>query len=349
MRKSRKQLDSEMELQSATGPIPGDSEHIQPAGPAAGVDQGDDQQAATPLSDSLQQRLSLAVESLLFVAGEPITLAALLEVLRNFHPDLTGRQLRAVLERLRLQLREQGRGVRLAEVAGGFQLRTPSEAAPYLRKLVSRRPPRMTRATLETLAIVAYRQPVTRAEVEQIRGVDCGAVLRHLLDKRLVKIIGRKDEPGRPLLYGTTRTFLEFFSLKDLQSLPTLKDFAELSEEARQQLGLPGEEESSPQQSREENGFSPLDSAELAPPGDDEVVRELADVLAEVSRRDRQIRREILASEKEKQDSANGAQPPAGEQDGPQQQPAADAQPEAQDQIPVPPDSESGGGEGRQQ
>jgi segregation and condensation protein B len=95
------------------------------------------------------------------------------------------------------------------------------------------KPHRLTRAALETLAIVAYRQPVTRPEVEEIRGVDSGAVMKALLERRLLKILGKKEEPGRPILYGTTREFLEFFALKDLASLPTLREFHELSEEHR--------------------------------------------------------------------------------------------------------------------
>ena len=95
------------------------------------------------------------------------------------------------------------------------------------------KPQRLTRAALETLAIIAYRQPVTRPEIEDIRGVDCGAVVKALLERRLVKILGKKEEPGRPILYGTTQEFLEFFALKDLASLPTLREFHELSEEHR--------------------------------------------------------------------------------------------------------------------
>jgi segregation and condensation protein B len=95
------------------------------------------------------------------------------------------------------------------------------------------KPQRLTRAALETLAIIAYRQPVTRPEIEEIRGVDCGAVVKALLERKLIKILGKKEEPGRPMLYGTTREFLEFFALKDLASLPTLREFHELSEEHR--------------------------------------------------------------------------------------------------------------------
>ncbi|RME29763.1 MAG: SMC-Scp complex subunit ScpB [Deltaproteobacteria bacterium] len=242
----------------------------------------------------------MVVESMLFVSGEPMTAKSILAVLRQFHEGVGMRQLRVVLDRLRTELREQGRGIRLAEVARGYQLRTPPECAPYLKKMVTRRPPRMTRATLETLAIVAYQQPITRAEVEQIRGVDCGQVMRQLLEKGLLKIIGRKDEPGRPLLYGTTDEFLKLFSLRDLASLPTLKDFAELAEEAQ-------EEAVAEQQKADEQLIEKLQEVaegEFAPPGDDEVVRDLAEAMAEVSRRDRTLRRKVLAGL-----SPNPAQP----------------------------------------
>ena len=95
------------------------------------------------------------------------------------------------------------------------------------------KPMRLTRAALETLAIVAYRQPVTRPEMEDLRGVDCGAVTKALLERKLIRILGKKDEPGRPLLYGTTKEFLELFNLRDLTQLPTLREFQELSEESR--------------------------------------------------------------------------------------------------------------------
>ena len=121
----------------------------------------------------------------------------------------------------------------LHEVAGGWQLRTSPDNADFARRFLRVKPQRLTRAALETLAIIAYRQPVTRPEIEDIRGVDCGAVVKALLERRLIKILGKKEEPGRPILYGTTREFLEFFALKDLASLPTLREFHELSEEHR--------------------------------------------------------------------------------------------------------------------
>ncbi|HZI06324.1 MAG TPA: SMC-Scp complex subunit ScpB, partial [Archangium sp.] len=119
----------------------------------------------------------------------------------------------------------------LYEVAGGWQFRTDPHSAEYVRRYLRVKPQRLTRAAVETLAIIAYRQPATRPEIEDIRGVDCGAVIKALLDRKLIKILGKKEEVGRPMLYGTTREFLEFFALKDLSALPTLREFHELTQE----------------------------------------------------------------------------------------------------------------------
>ncbi len=127
----------------------------------------------------------------------------------------------------------QPRGVRLEEIAGGFVFRTSPVFAPFVREQVAKKPVKMSRAQIETLAIVAYRQPTTRPEVDEVRGVDSGAVLKSLLERELVRIIGKKDEPGRPLLYGTTPAFLEFFGLKALGDLPTLREFTELSDDSK--------------------------------------------------------------------------------------------------------------------
>lgn len=169
------------------------------------------------------------LHSLLFVADRPLTIDAFRQA-----TGLEAKRIRTGLDTLSGILREGISGVVLSEVAGGWQLRTAPESAEYVRRFLQVKPRRLTRAALETLAIVAYRQPVTRPEIEEIRGVDCGAVLRALLDWKLIKILGKKDEVGRPLLYGTTREFLEFFQLKDLASLPTLREFHELNEESRQ-------------------------------------------------------------------------------------------------------------------
>jgi segregation and condensation protein B len=174
------------------------------------------------------ERARTAVEALLFLAERPLSVE---EVRRS--TGLEPARIARALDELAGHYREGVAGVVLHEVAGGWQLRTSPDTAEFARRFLRVKPQRLTRAALETLAIVAYRQPVTRPEVEDIRGVDSGAVVKALLERRLVKILGKKEEPGRPILYGTTREFLEFFALKDLASLPTLREFHELSEEHR--------------------------------------------------------------------------------------------------------------------
>ncbi len=152
------------------------------------------------------------LESVLFACAEPITLVRLAEVIAG----PTRAELRAALAALMARAEQDRRGIRLVEVAGGYQFRTAPEHAEWVRRLFQQRPWRLTRATLETLAIIAYKQPITRAEIEVIRGVDVDSVLASLLARKLLKIVGRKDVIGRPLLYGTTRQFLEVFGLRDL-------------------------------------------------------------------------------------------------------------------------------------
>ena len=184
-------------------------------------------------------RLKCIVESLLFVSDGAVTLDRLSAAVE----EPSKREIASTIEELRSEYEGQGRGFRLVEVAGGYQLRSAKENAPWVKNLFRGKGARMGRATLETLAIVAYKQPLTRAEVEQIRGVGSDGVLAALLERRLVKIVGRKEVPGRPFLYGTTRVFLEHFSLKDLSSLPTLKEIDELT------LPQVGETENSPVES----------------------------------------------------------------------------------------------------
>ncbi len=174
------------------------------------------------------ERARAVVESLLFLAEKPLAV----EELRSA-TGIERIRIEKALDELSGHYREGVSGVVLHEVAGGWQLRSAPDTAPYARRFLRVKPQRLTRAALETLAIVAYRQPVTRPEIEDIRGVDSGAVVKALLERRLLKILGKKEEPGRPILYGTTREFLEFFALKDLASLPTLREFHELSEEHR--------------------------------------------------------------------------------------------------------------------
>ncbi len=166
------------------------------------------------------ERLLAIVESVMFAAGEPLTMARLADVV----PGPSRAELRAALRMLGERAESEGRGIRLVEVAGGYQFRTAPEYSQWVRRLFQQKPWRLTRATLETLAIVGYKQPITRAEIEAIRGVDVDSVLASLLSRKLVRIVGRKEVVGRPLIYGTTRQFLEVFGLRDLASLPSLSE-----------------------------------------------------------------------------------------------------------------------------
>jgi segregation and condensation protein B len=171
-----------------------------------------------------EERLKAIIESLLFAAGEPVSLNRLAAVLDSVPKE----EIRNALAALGAEYSQGGRGLTVEEVAGGYQLRTRKEFAPHIRKLLAGKPPRLSRSLLETLAIIAYRQPITRPEIEEVRGVDCGGVLETLLERRIIRIAGRKEAPGRPMIYATTPEFLEVFGLKDLDSLPDLKEFQEI-------------------------------------------------------------------------------------------------------------------------
>jgi len=176
-----------------------------------------------------EPRVRTIVETLLFLAERPLSEEEIQKA-----SGIEKERVAKALDKLSGHYREGVCGIVLHEVAGGWQLRTSPDNSAFARRFLQVKPQRLTRAALETLAIIAYRQPVTRPEIEEIRGVDCGAVVKALLERKLVKILGKKEEPGRPMLYGTTREFLEFFALKDLASLPTLREFHELSVEHRE-------------------------------------------------------------------------------------------------------------------
>jgi segregation and condensation protein B len=171
------------------------------------------------------QELIAAIEAVLFIAGNPLSL----DRLKGLFEDISGERVEAQLAALSQNYDERGAGIMLAEIAGGYQLVTRPEHAALLRKFRSVKvSTKLSKPALETLAIVAYKQPITRGEAEAIRGVNIGGIMRNLMERRLVKIVGKKDVPGKPMLYGTTPEFLQYFGLKDLSSLPTLKEFQEL-------------------------------------------------------------------------------------------------------------------------
>jgi segregation and condensation protein B len=171
--------------------------------------------------------LKSILEAILFVSGEPLSVDRMLGVVEG----VSRAELVSALQALQADYTAEGRGLQLVEVAGGFQIATRPDCAPWIKRLErAKEGARLSRSAMETLAIVAYKQPVVRAEIEQIRGVDSAGVLKTLLERRLVRIVGRKDAPGRPILYGTTRQFLQAFGLKDLSDLPALRDIKELKE-----------------------------------------------------------------------------------------------------------------------
>lgn len=164
------------------------------------------------------------IEAALLASDKPLTV----EQLRAAVEELAPAQIEALVSQLRDDYVAQGRGIRVVEVAGGFQLVTDPAHAERLARIYRRvRQVRLSRPSLETLAIIAYRQPITRPEIEQIRGVDVSGVLQSLLERQLIAIIGRKEGVGRPLVYGTTQEFLERFGLKSLEALPPLEEFHE--------------------------------------------------------------------------------------------------------------------------
>jgi segregation and condensation protein B len=170
-------------------------------------------------------QLKSAIEALVFVSGNPLSL----DRLKGIFEEATAEQIEAQVRLLQQEYIDRGSGLMLAEVAGGFQLATRPELFGWIRKFKTvRTTTRLSKPALETLAIVAYKQPITRSEVEAIRGVNIGGIMRNLMERRLVKIVGKKDVPGKPMMYGTSQEFLQYFGLKDLSALPTLKEFQEL-------------------------------------------------------------------------------------------------------------------------
>jgi segregation and condensation protein B len=166
------------------------------------------------------------LEALLFLSGELLSISTLKDVL-----ELTESEIEMLMDELIMEYQERNAGMLIVEIANGYQMVTNPEHADWIKKFrSSHMSTKLSMPALETLSIIAYKQPVIKAEIEQIRGVNSDSALKTLLEKRLIKIMGRKEVPGRPFLYGTTREFLQYFGLKDLTELPTLKDF--IQEEA---------------------------------------------------------------------------------------------------------------------
>ncbi|HJS16356.1 MAG TPA: SMC-Scp complex subunit ScpB, partial [Rheinheimera sp.] len=170
-----------------------------------------------------EQQLLQLVEAAIFASDKPLSVNDLQStVLESF--ELTRKRLQQALAQL--QQDYLGRGIQLIETASGFRFQTRADLSEYLALLWPERSPRYSRAVLETLALIAYRQPITRGEIEEVRGVTVSSqIMRTLLDRGWVKVVGHKEVPGRPGLYATTPTFLDYFGLKDLSDLPALAEF----------------------------------------------------------------------------------------------------------------------------
>ncbi|MCC7203310.1 MAG: SMC-Scp complex subunit ScpB [Nitrospirae bacterium] len=188
-----------------------------------------------------QSELKGIIEALLFVAGEPLSPDRIKTILE----DEDKRAIQDMLLELQNEYDMRLSGLRIVEVAGGFQIASRPELAQWIRRLKKvKQSSRLSKPSLETLAIIAYKQPIVKAEIEDIRGVDSSGVLKGLLDKHMIKIIGRRDVAGRPILYATTKEFLQYFGLRDISDLPTLKEFTELIQEDSEQINEEGIQES---------------------------------------------------------------------------------------------------------
>jgi segregation and condensation protein B len=173
----------------------------------------------------MSQEIKNIIESLLFVSETPLTMDHLKGILEG---EETG-AIRAAMDALIAEYEERDGGFVLKQVAGGYQFRTQGRYNEWIKRLIRPNAPRLSKAALESLAIIAYNQPIIRSDIEHIRGVDSGGVLRMLMERKLIRVLGRKEIPGRPLIYATTKHFLEVFELKDLKDLPTPREIEELS------------------------------------------------------------------------------------------------------------------------
>lgn len=166
------------------------------------------------------------LEALLFISGDPINLDTLKNILGIERDQIEG-HLRKLISEYSLK----NSGILIVEVAGGFQMITNPAFSQWIKKLIATAiPTKLSNPSIETLSIIAYKQPITKAEIEAIRGVNSDGVIKTLIDRRLIKVFGRKEAPGRPLMYGTTKEFLRCFGLNDLSELPTIREIQEIGE-----------------------------------------------------------------------------------------------------------------------
>jgi len=184
------------------------------------------------------------IEALIFSTDEPLTIKTIISVL----PDINEKAVEAFVEEINQEYLQLNRPFQIVKLAGGFQMVTKSEYSLWLTKVYNlRKKGRLSKPALETLAITAYKQPITKAEVEAIRGVNVDGVMNVLMEKDLIKILGRKDVPGRPIIYGTTMKFLQYFGLADLKDLPSVEEFVKNITEGEKTIGQENTNQGNPE------------------------------------------------------------------------------------------------------
>jgi segregation and condensation protein B len=213
----------------------------------------------------MAEDLKYIIESLLFVSETPLTMDHLKGILEGE----TTATIRTAVDALMAEYEARDGGFVLKQVAGGYQFRTQGRYNQWIKLLIRPNTPRLSKAALETLAIIAYNQPIIRSDIEHIRGVDSGGVLRMLMERKLIRVLGRKEIPGRPLIYATTKHFLEVFELRDLKDLPTPKEIDELSKSRHEEQPF-DEDESDDHPPPSETFPEILDSENYGETDDDE-------------------------------------------------------------------------------
>lgn len=207
----------------------------QEADEAATIAHHDDAEAIPEELHPRPEEIRAIVEALTFVSKEPVTMKDLARMFKGVDKAV----IEAQIEELKTLYAADNRGLQFIEVAGGYQITSRPEHNEWVRELLDpRSPARLSTQALETLAVIAYKQPATLPEIIELRGIKSGGVVKTLLERRLIKIVGRKEVVGRPLLYGTTKEFLLQFGLKDLEDLPKIEDFAEILGEDVDVVGL---------------------------------------------------------------------------------------------------------------
>jgi segregation and condensation protein B len=234
--------ETSAEVKQAAEDLPAKSETLQEANITTESQETEEEQSL---------ELSAQVSAALFVSAKPLTISELAEASGRSEEELE-----SVMEFLMELYTDEVNGIALKKVQGGYQLRSAPGALPLLRKLIPPKAKKFSKAAAETLAVIAYKQPVQRAEIEAIRGVDALPTLKTLLDAKVVRVIGRENEIGKPVLYATTEKFLERFGLKDLSELPTPRELAEIEND-------PGESDSEQGCAGEGDG---LEAADISSP-----------------------------------------------------------------------------------